>query len=494
MDEQRIEWMSAVDRAWLEMDSPGNPMVVNALIDFAPPLQPQALRDELLARLRRYPRFRQRADDRHAPPRWVEDGEWLADYHAHIEPPGRWQPDGDLAAAVAQQVCQPLDRALPLWRLFLYPRADGGLTVLVRVHHAIADGIALVRMLMALTDSGQRAAAREPAVQREHGHHGPLAGLIARLDALNRAAERIIDFGREDLRHPGRIPAQWRELRGLLASAGRVLLLPQDNPEALRQPLSGQRALAWTSAIALAPVRRRARIEGVKVNDLFLAAVTAAFARYLAEQGVVIGARQNLRVSVPVNLRPPKGGDLGNCFGLVLVDLPLGQADRRKRLALVAERMAELKHSPTARSVLLALAAAGHLPVPLEKRLVGGVAGKSVAVVSNLRGPERPLCIGGVRLRELVFWPPQAGGIGIGVSLFSYCRRVSVGISADRALLAQPARWLELFQEELQALLSRPLRKPAGAARSQAKPRRAGRRTAASPRTAGSRPRAGAGP
>ena len=494
MDQQKIEVMSAVDRAWLEMDSPGNPMVVNALIDFAPPLDPEALRAELLVRLLRYPRFRQRADDAHAPPRWVEDGELLADYHAHIEPPERWRPDGDLAAAVARQVCQPLDRALPLWRLFFYPRADGGLTVLVRVHHAIADGIALVQMLMALTDSGQHAASKEPALLLEHGRHGPLAGLITRLDALNQAAERIIDFGREDLRHPGRIPAQLRELRGLLASASQVLRPPQDNPPALRRPLSGHRALAWTSAIALAPVRRRARIEGVKVNDLFLAAVTAAFARYLAEQGVPVPVRQNLRVSVPVNLRPPKTGDLGNCFGLVLVDLPLGQGDRRKRLALVAERMAELKHSPTARSVLLALAAAGHLPVPLEKRLVGGVAGKSVAVVSNLRGPERPLRIAGVTLRELVFWPPQAGGIGVGVSLFSYRRRVSVGISADRALLADPARWLELFQEELQALLGRPARKPTAAARGEAKPRRGARRAVASPRTAGSRRRAGAAP
>jgi diacylglycerol O-acyltransferase len=489
MDQQRIEVMSGVDRAWLEMDSPANPMVVNALIDFAPPLSAEALRAALLTRLLHYPRFRQRADDQHSPPRWVEDAELLSDYHAHVEPPERWRPDGDLAAAVAQQINQPLDRALPLWRLFLYPRADGGLTVLVRVHHAIADGIALVQMLMALTDSGQRAAAKTPLVQLEHGRHGPLAGLIGRLDVLNRAAEKLIDFGREDLHHPGRIPAQLRELRGLLASAGRVLTLPQDNPQALRRPLSGQRVVAWTSAIALAPVRRYARAEGVKVNDVFLAAVTAAFARYLDEEGAPPRARQNLRVSVPVNLRPPSTEDLGNCFGLVLVDLPLGQNDRRKRLALVAERMAELKHSPTARSVLLALAAAGHLPVPLEKRLVAGVAGKSVAVVSNLRGPEQPLRIAGVTLRELVFWPPQAGGIGVGLSLFSYQRRVSVGISADQALLARPARWLELFQDELAAMLSPPSRKPVA---TKAKPRRVARR--ASPKTAASRRRAGAGP
>ncbi|MDP3856496.1 MAG: WS/DGAT domain-containing protein [Stagnimonas sp.] len=474
-EQQTLEPMSAVDRAWLEMDSPENPMVVNAIIDFDGPLDPAALCAELLARLLRYPRFRQRADDQHQPPVWVEDLDFAAAYHAHVMPPERWQPGADLRAAIEAEVNQPLDRSLPLWRVLLFPRRDGGATVLFRAHHAVADGIALVQMLLACTDSGLRAAARtKPALAAAAKRHGPLAGLIGRLEALNRGAEQLLEFARADLHEPRRIPAQLREAGGMLASLRRVLALPSDNPPALQKPLSGKRVLAWASDIPLAPVRRLAHAEGVKLNDVFLSALAGAFDRCLEAQGEPAEARRQLRVSVPVNLRPPKAEGLGNCFGLVLLDLPLGLSDRRQRLALVAERMAELKRSPTARTVLLALAAAGHLPVALEKRLVAQVAGKSAAVVSNLRGPDRPLHLGGARIRELIFWPPQAGGIGLGLSLFSYHHRLSIGVSADRALIAEPQRLIDAFQDELALLLT--------GGRTRARPSASGKRRPA-PRT-----------
>lgn len=446
--------MSAVDRAWLEMDRPGNPMVVNAIIEFDGPLDPEALRREMLARILRYPRFRERVDDHYSPPRWVEDSGFNPDYHVHLMSATRARANGGLHAAIEAQINQPLDRMLPLWRLFVFPRRDRGATVLFRAHHAMADGIALVQMLISCTDAEMAAHPHRHAARRGEGRRGPLAALIGRLERYNSAATKLGDFLREDLRHPSWIPAQLREARAMLATVNQVLRLPDRHPPALRQPLSGHRGIAWTTGIPFAPIHALAQAEDVSVNDVFLAAVAGAFARYLKAHGSAIEPGQPLRVSVPVNLRPRGFGTLGNCFGLVLVDLPLDAADGHERLVLVAQRMDQLKRTHAARTLLIALAAAGHLPVTLEKRLVSLVAAKSVAVVSNLRGPAEPMQVAGARIRDLIFWPPQAGGIGIGLSLFSYDERLSVGITADRALVAYPDRLIEAFEDEIAAMLA----------------------------------------
>lgn len=447
--------MTPVDRAWLEMDSPRNPMVVNAIIEFDGPVDAEALRSAMLERMLRYPRFRQRVENHRTSPRWVDDSGFNPDYHVHVIPLQRSRPDADIRAAIEAQVNKPLDRALPLWRLFVYARHDHGATVLFRAHHAMADGVALVQMLMQCTDEELAA---HPHRSLAHGVHaprrGPFGGLIDRLESLNVAATRVADFLRDDLQHPQWIPGQLREVRRMLATVGHVLRLPEDNPPALRKPLSGHRSVAWTTGIPFEPMHELAQAEGVSVNDVFLAAVAGAFTRYLVEHGASVKPADPLRVSVPVNLRPRGFGTLGNCFGLVLVDLPLGHADWRERLALVTQRMDELKRTHAARTLLIALAAAGRLPVVLEKGLVNRVAAKSVAVVSNLRGPEAPMTFAGSRMRELIFWPPQAGGIGIGVSLFSYDGRLSIGVTADRALIAYPERLIEAFEDEVKAMLA----------------------------------------
>lgn len=455
MHNDHAEPMSSVDRAWLEMDSPDNPMVVNAVLEFDGPVDASKLCAEIVARMLRYPRFRQRIDHDRVPPNWVDYPGFTPAYHAHVVPLSRRRPNNAIRAAVEAQINQPLDHTLPLWRLFVFARHDHGATVLIRVHHAMADGIALVQMLMHCTDGELQAHPPTEAESRMPGHRrGPFGALIGRLQAFNQVADKVVDFARADLRHPEWIPAHLREAGSMLSTVAHVLALPDDNPPSLHGPLCGRRSVAWASGIPLAPIRSLASVAGAKVNDVFLAAVAGAFARFLAERGESLRAHQNLRVSVPVNLRPAESGALGNCFGLVLVDLPVGIRDWRKRLSVVTQRMDELKRSPTARTVLFALAAAGHLPVALETQLVGRVAGKSVAVVSNLRGPAKPMRLAGARIRDLIFWPPQAGRIGIGLSLFSYDRRVTIGISADHALIEHPDRMIAAFKEELAAMLA----------------------------------------
>jgi len=138
----------------------------------------------------------------------------------------------------------------------------------------------------------------------------------------------------------------------------------------------------------------------------------------------------------------------------VLLDLPVGETDPWQRLNVVTQRMAVLKESGEARAIMLGLAAAGRLPVPLERKLVNLIGAKSVAVVSSLPGPKRHVRIAGARMRQLVFWPPQSGGIGLGLSFFSYAGQLSFGVSADLHLLPNPRGLLDAFTMELEHLLA----------------------------------------
>ncbi|HVT37270.1 MAG TPA: WS/DGAT domain-containing protein, partial [Nevskiaceae bacterium] len=452
MSERQGVVISGVDRAWLEMDAPANPMVVNAVIEFEPPVNEYRLCAEMVERILRHPRFRQRAEMEPAPPRWVDDEAFNVEYHSQVIPPQQFPSDAMLRAAIEAQVSQPLDRTMPLWRLFVYARPDRSATVLFRAHHGLADGIALVQMLMQCLDGAPKKNGAAPAHEPRTRHHGPLGKLIDRLEWVNAMAERVGDFALADLRHPEWIPGQLREARDMATAVTHVLALPEDNPRELCRPLQARRSVAWAGDIPLAPVKRLAHATGAKVNDVFLAAVAGAFNRYLQVHGAALKQTQNLRVSVPVNLRPAGEQGLGNCFGLVLVDLPVGVRDWQQRLELVRQRMEQLKHSPTARVVLFSLAAAGHLPASFEKQLVRRVAAKSAAVVSNLRGPARAMALAGMRIRTLAFWPPAAETIGVGLSLFSFNRHITVGICADRGVVANAQSLLDALREELRAM------------------------------------------
>ncbi|MFC4250929.1 WS/DGAT domain-containing protein [Sinimarinibacterium flocculans] len=455
--------MSAVDRAWLEMDEPNNPMVVSAVLELDRVDDVRRLVQHVVERLVGYPRFRQCVDRSVEPPVWCNVADLSLAYHVRIFHLTEDGPEHCITAAVAREVAGALDQRHPLWQLIVFMRDEGRVTVLFRAHHAIADGMALIGVLMRCTD--------EPAQPpRDAATEARLAvrRLFARIDRAAGTIQDLVRIARDRARWGEHLAVPLRHGRDTALAFRRVLRLPQDNPSCLRQPLSGERRVAWSGALRLAPVKARARKLGVKVNDLFLAALAGAISRYLKDAQSDGADARNLRISIPVNLRKPVDGELGNCFGLVLLDLPMEPLDWQTRLRLVAQRMQSLKRSPEARATLLGLAAAGRLPIAWEKSLVNYLAGKSAAVVSNLPGPQQALTIAGARLGNLVFWPPQTAGIGVGISLFSYNGRVTVGISADLALIEDPARIVALFEDELRLILQprkhaavRELRQPA---------------------------------
>jgi len=447
------EPMSSVDLAWLEMDRRCNPMVVAAVLELESVPSLARLIDTVATRLERHLRFRQCADDTCRPAVWVT--QQSIDRRYHFQQRRSRGPMDALALRrmVGRELMSELDHSFPLWRLTFFRHGQGHVTVLFRAHHAMADGASLMRLLLKLADgvdSDQPVSAAQPQ-RPTMTRRGPLAFAINSLEMLN---VQLSGLHNSLLRAREQPLEAMRTLARIAAGTAitlRILALRDNSPPAFHRPLCGERRVDWSPPLPLGPIQGLAKHYGVSLNDLFLSLLAGALGRYLRETGPV-GRDAALRVSIPVDLRPAGAPDFGNCFGLVLLDLPIGEQNGRKRLARVARLMRKLKQSQEARAMLMSLQALGQLPVYVEKTLIEHVAGKASAVVSNLRGPEKALSFGGGKLKSAVFWPPQAGSVGIGVSLLSYDGHLTIGISCDAAVLAEPQSVIKSFTDELTEL------------------------------------------
>jgi hypothetical protein len=163
---------------------------------------------------------------------------------------------------------------------------------------------------------------------------------------------------------------------------------------------------------------------------------------------------QDIRVTVPVNLRPLEHAlDLGNHFGLVFLSLPLSADSPLERLYAVNERMNELKSSKQATVTLGFLAALGMGPSAVQKPVLEMLSQKATAVLTNVPGPQQPLYLAGSRMKEMMFWVPQNGNIGLGISILSYDGKVFFGLISDRRLVAEPSGIISRFRKEFEKLL-----------------------------------------
>jgi diacylglycerol O-acyltransferase / wax synthase len=495
--------MSYADAAWLHMDRPTNLLVINSVLLFDERLELARLKDVWQRRLvERYPRFRQRVVESRVPmrgPSFEDDPRFDIDRHLHHI--GLPHP-GDRAALqelVGDLMATPLDREKPLWDMYLLDGFGSGCAVMVRMHHCLADGIALARVMLSLTDTGAAEPAADPAAEpgfRDvEEHHVRLAGITqpatSVLSAARTVAGALTHQGMETLVHP-------QHLVELSATVGRdaqtlakLLFSPPDASTSLRGELGGRRRVAWSSPLDLAQVKDVAHAQRATVNDILLAAVSGALHSYLLRRD---GEAVELHAIVPFNLRPldePIPRDLGNRFGLVFLPLPVDVSGPKARLREVMRRMAEIKDSIEGPLSYAILSAIGMTPPAVESLAIDMFSAKGTAVMTNVPGPPEPVYLAGVPLRAVLVWAPTSGSVGMSVSIFSYRGEVTIGLMVDAALVPDPQLIVDRLQPELAALRRlRPAPAPAARrARSSPAPSRAAQ-AAAEPAPARTEPAA----
>jgi WS/DGAT/MGAT family acyltransferase len=306
----------------------------------------------------------------------------------------------------------------------------------MRIHHCYADGVALMRVLLALTTDAK-------PERRSRG------GLVqASLQWTGALWQGYVEL----LLNPSKALQYLQTGAGATLEAIKLLSLPPEPQTRFRGELGVSKRVAWCQPLKLAAVKKVGKTFGCTINDVLLAAAAGALGAYL-------GARHELpkeleiHVAVPVNLRAPHGAEaLGNEFGLVFLGLPLGIADPVARLHAVHERMEALRRSPQPLLILGLLGFAGQAPMAVQEQLLQIFSSHATAVMTNVPGPQRRLRFAGAEIDEQMFWVPQSGAISMGASILSYAGQVQFGLMTDAGRVPDPERIVAHFPVEIARL------------------------------------------
>jgi diacylglycerol O-acyltransferase len=455
------EPLSSVDFAWLRMDDPTNLMHINGVLVLDQPVTFESIRDIIEQRLLAIPRFRNRVVvPKRGKPYWEPDPAFdVANHVGSIVLP---DPGGDaeLREVVEKLISQQFDPAHPMWSFQVIQNFRGGTVIMAKLHHCMGDGVALMLVLLSMTD-------RTP--QAESGARNPFLSLYTRqeqerqheehldLETIRCLAEEIMPEGMRLMLHPAeafRKVSGWVKAPAATGALGRLVFRPSDPRTVFKGPLGVAKSVAWSEALPLDEVKAVSKTLGGTINDVLLSAMTGGLRRYLTQNG---GAPPpddlNFRAAMPVNLRTMERMDqLGNQFGLIFLSLPVGIADPAKRLAELKRRSSSLKRSLEPVVVFGILDALGVVPRKVQDLVVSIFATKATAVMTNVPGPKEVLYLAGKPIQDIFFWVPQAGRVGIGISICSYAGRVRLGVGTDTGLVPDPEKIVTGFHEELEAM------------------------------------------
>lgn len=482
--------MSPNDELWLTLDTHENLMVIESVLWFSRPLDLDAVRTALGERLvGRYPVMSWRPEE--APGglglhHWVPDEHFDIDRHIVVH-----RTDGDgrahLRALLEEQMAEPLPRDRPLWQAHLVEAPEFG-AIIMRFHHALADGTALARVLIELTTDTPEGhdydAARRGAGTRQHGadpttpHRRvePVPGvrpgrgvreravnaltqvatlpLAAGVAATNTAAglARLLDPDHPD----GAVARLTAMAVGTADAVDKLVIGTPPDIVLFGQPGVAKRA-DWSAGHDLADIKRLARRHGATVNDVMVAGISGALRRYVLSRGEV---PQDVVTMVPVNLRPvdqPLPAHLGNKFALVAIALPLAEPTPLARLAASRARMNVIKSGPEAFltfGLAHAIGAVGAVTDSGSRLMASFFSNKAIGVTTNVPGPDHPRYFAGEELRGLLGWVPGASRQAIGVSIVSYDGVVRVGFKTDARVVPDVANLVAAHEEEMADLLA----------------------------------------
>ena len=467
------ERMSRVDTAWLRMDNDVNLMMIVGVWLLQPGVSYAALVERVESKLLKYERFRQKVVQDAMGASWVTDDDF--DIHRHVLHETLAKRRGQSQRSALQEFAgalanTPLDPDHPLWQFHLIDHYEDGSALVARVHHCIGDGIALISVMMSITDGGMDPPKRKRREAAEPESDWLSDAVVKPLTDLATKAVGMYGGGvgkaMEMLSNPqqGLLGSLGMARTGakVLSDVAAMALLADDSPTRLKGKPIGEKIVAWGEPMPLDRVKIVGKALNCSINDVLLSCVAGAIGEYLRSHGDD-PTGQEIRAMVPVNLRPmEKAWQLGNRFGLAPLVLPIGIENPIERAYAVRRRMSELKESYQPLLAFAVLSVAGLMIKPVQDAILGMFAKKATAVMTNVPGPAVPLKFCGSTLRQNMFWVPASGNIGVGVSILSYGGGVQFGLITDKQLCPDPQAIIDRFEPEFDKLLTLTLMLPWG--------------------------------
>lgn len=467
------ERISGVDTAWLRMEHPTNLMMIVGVMMFERKLDIAKVRRAIKSRFLAFRRFRCRTAQDAAGSWWEEDEDFDINFHVQRATLPGAGGKSELQDYVSELASTPLDYDRPLWQFHVIDNYQGGSALVMRIHHCYADGIALVQVTLSMTDStaaGSLASPEEAAEEPARGDADfweqilkPVTGALGGARQLGRG---LLEQGAGIASNPQAAAEAFqgvaRKGMDFAGELARIVMMGRDAETRFKGALGTRKRAAWAEPLPLAEVKAVGKAFGCSINDVLLSMAAGALRDYLIDKGDAADGLE-IRAIVPVNLRPQgQVKSLGNHFGLVFLELPIGMAHPLERLYEVRRRMTALKGSYQPIIALGLLNAVGYGPKALQEQVTGLLGNSASAVMTNVPGPQQPLYFAGRRITEIEFWVPQSGGIGMGVSILSYDGRIQFGVITDAGLVPDPEAIVERFACEFEQLLWVTLMSPWG--------------------------------
>ena len=430
------ERLTSLDASFLYLEKPAMHMHVAGLSVFAAradgPLTYDDVQRVAEARIHLAPRLRQRVlpiPFNLARPLWADDERFDLDFHlrraALPSPGGRPQ----LERAVGRVLSRPLDRSKPLWELYVFEGlADERTAVLLKLHHALADGIGGMMIGSALFDVEPDAPLGPPPKAPWVPDHAP-----SRDELLSDAVREIVQHPAEAVTHIARAPARAVEVMGETFAGMRSLAGMGPPPSGPFDTEIGPARRFGTAEVAFERLRTIKKALGGTVNDVVLTAVAGGLHALLGERGEPTRDR-TLRVMIPVSVRSKaEAGDVGNRVAPAFVDVPVGRMAPTTRFRKVRAATEALKSSSMAVSANSIIGLGAYAPPALHAtaaRLVSRARWFNV-VVSNIPAPQAPLYIAGAPLVANYPAMPLGENCGLSIACTSLGGTMAFGLTAD---------------------------------------------------------------
>jgi hypothetical protein len=386
------------------------------VLEPGPPLDVDALRPAVAARLSSQPRATDRVDTSAADARWVEATDFDIDDHVRRRVDGLTASRSDLWRIVSGLMSEHLDRRHPLWTFdVIGPLDDGREAIAVRIHHAMCDGIAAVRFL---DDVLFDVRPQLPTAANRPGVHAMPPALSRRDQARRMPAAVIRELGHPSARSP------------------------------FDRPITVTRELAFTAA-PLAELKSigASRPTRATINDVLLTIVAGGLRTWLERHERV---RRHLRAQVPVSLhhRNEDATESGNRDSFMNVELPLGVRDPLAMLDLISAQTRERKRLDDADEMYDLLHALGAVRYvgKAAKRLTNSPREFSLAI-SNVPGPPTVVAVSGRRVQNLFSSSEPGAHHALRISAISCAGDIGIGLCTDPQALPHIARMAEAVEQ-----------------------------------------------
>ncbi len=473
-----MQTMSPLDASFLHVEDAVTHMHIGSVGIFEGPApSPGEVSEAIASRLPQVPRYRQKV--RFVPlalgrPAWVDDPHFNLDYHVRrtaLASPGG---DEELRNLVGRVMSQQLDRAKPLWEMWVAEGLEDGRWALIsKTHHSMVDGVAATDLLSVILSTERDASQTEDDRWRPDPDPSAVALLAHALAGRASSPYEGVRSVLSAVRGPRRVARQLTEVtRGLVNL--RSVLSPTGAGSSLNGPIGPHRRWDWARA-RLADVKRIREAHGGTVNDVVLAAITNGFRELLRSRGEPVEGRV-IRTLVPVSVRADhERGSYNNKVSAMFAELPVEIDDPVMRLGALHEQMQDLKGSGQAVAAERLTALGGFAPamlLALAGRVGTRLPQSSInTVTTNVPGPQQPLYLAARRMLEAFPFVPLGGHVRVGVAIFSYDGGINFGVTGDLDSAPDIGVLCRGIEAGISQLLDEGSSKPAAATRPPARQR-----------------------